>query len=235
MEIDGGKSPLESIKTVIERSDIPVDKAIEFLAFLEQNDIIKKNWSENVTIFASSICESIICAGNFIIYFYPDGIVGIPAGSQILHLGPEIERALKSENAKELSQEIHKQLEYKPFIQINITGLLMNLLTDESKGLLLEKTGLLATEEIEVLRALREGKVKNVSIQYHGAHVQNPQNMIIEYKRKGVVDKKKYQYITDALFSNKHATIEIKRNDGEILSYDTTIKKIVKKGNKKTE
>ena len=84
-----------------------------------------------------------------------------------------------------------------------------------------------------MVRALREGNVKHISIQYQKTNGQNQQDMIIEYKRKGDVSKENYQKITDALFSNKHATIEIKRNDGEILSYNTTIKKMVKKSIKK--
>lgn len=191
---------------------------------------LSETYKPSASIFEILVTRSIIGQERIDLHVYPDQTTGVFANGQMESFyQPIIKAGSKSEHFEVRTvsfEETRKRLFPQPFLHIPLTYFITEFLTDETKAKFILEYHMLKDEELEVIRSLRSGNVKQVSIEYDD---KQQETFDIITKRSKQVDTETYKRIMQAMVTQPHISITMKTIDGKTVYYTREKRKRIKK------
>lgn len=199
-----------AILAAIEKSSMEPDEKIKQLEAIQNGDMLHalkeseegKQLSSSQSILRSLLFAAFLKHQHVAVLVYPDGSV-TPWLDEIHHKDPASEKLFK-----------------RSHIYLSITEHLLEFLTNPAKEVFISPLQLLNAEEWQVLRALRDNTLKEITIQLQMDPKSRKISKIMYSTKEGILQADDREAILEILLNKKYNGIEFKRRTGNRLYFE---------------
>ncbi len=234
-------TPLDIIAEVTKLCFQPNERDYEILnadnTFTEGMKAHCKKWKLNVDYIYSEYSKALDKYPDFIELMYdkdPPFIYelfkevlregcdhGIVVGNNQLYYMSKIEDGTHCFDDPYYFAKLREDLDYHPMVVVSFKKYMHQLISSEALVLKVKKINLLSDVEWDVIKAMQEGKAKELKIVFNGK--QKSTDVVATYTGKAT--KAEIHKVADIFVEKKHTQLHFKRNGGEETHYEYTERK----------